>query len=360
MRKKFKFIGLFLCAFFVAASVMFSGDSNKVFADDNFQIGTANFNGTAENSAKVGDINFNNPEIGWKRFDDTNSQITYTSGWKNHDWQECYDGTETYTDTPNIVKKVSFSFRGTKFRIIGNKHPTYNSTVSVTIDGVKVDTYNPYASSTQRQVLLYNYESNKPMANHSVVLQFDTATANAEIDAIDIDSTGNLNKESISLGKTTDSLNVGQTDILTATVTPDDTTNKAVKWTSSDESVATVDENGKVTAVKAGTATITATTTDGSNLSKSCVVTVTQPYTPPVVTGNRATLTLYMVNGSTKQYDLSKDELNNFLNWYNGMTNPLSAQCYVFNVPVVGSYVTNKDYIPFNKIDDFKVQEYTK
>lgn len=40
------------------------------------------------------------------------------------------------------------------------------------------------------------------------------------------------------------------------------------------------------------------------------------------------------------------------------MTNPLSSQCYVFNVPVLGPYVTNKDYIPFNKIDDFKVQEY--
>ena len=39
---------------------------------------------------------------------------------------------------------------------------------------------------------------------------------------------------------------------LVATVTPDNATNKTVTWTSSDESIATVDENGKVTALKEG------------------------------------------------------------------------------------------------------------
>ena len=52
------------------------------------------------------------------------------------------------------------------------------------------------------------------------------------------------------------------------------TTNKSVTWTSSNEEVATVDENGMITAVKVGEATITATTTDGTNLSASCKVIV--------------------------------------------------------------------------------------
>ena len=66
----------------------------------------------------------------------------------------------------------------------------------------------------------------------------------------------------------------GQTATLTATVTPSNATNKSVTWSSSDESVATVSSEGVVTAVANGTATITATTADGTNLSASCEVTV--------------------------------------------------------------------------------------
>lgn len=61
---------------------------------------------------------------------------------------------------------------------------------------------------------------------------------------------------------------------LTATVLPSNTTNKSVIWSTSNSNVATVDENGLVTAIAVGTARITATTTDGSNLSASCEVTV--------------------------------------------------------------------------------------
>lgn len=57
-------------------------------------------------------------------------------------------------------------------------------------------------------------------------------------------------------------LNVGEKQTLTATVLPAYATNKNVTWVSSDTSVATV-ENGVVTAVGKGTATITVTTEDG-------------------------------------------------------------------------------------------------
>lgn len=61
---------------------------------------------------------------------------------------------------------------------------------------------------------------------------------------------------------------------LTATVTPDNATDKSVTWTSSNTAVATVSSTGLVTAVANGTATITATTADGSNKSATCAVTV--------------------------------------------------------------------------------------
>lgn len=73
---------------------------------------------------------------------------------------------------------------------------------------------------------------------------------------------------------------------LTATVTPDETTNKNVKWASSNNKVAAVDSNGYVTAKGKGTVRITATTTDGSNLSATCTVTVKQMVTMIVNTMN--------------------------------------------------------------------------
>ena len=84
---------------------------------------------------------------------------------------------------------------------------------------------------------------------------------------------------SVALNKSELSLYTGQSEILTATVQPEDATNKTVTWSTSNASVATV-ENGVVTAVAAGTATITVTTEDG-NKTATCAVTVEKPYTPP-------------------------------------------------------------------------------
>ena len=68
-------------------------------------------------------------------------------------------------------------------------------------------------------------------------------------------------------------IRVGNTTTIKAIITPDDATEKAVTWTSSDDTVATVDSNGVVTGVKVGTATITATTIDG-NFTATCEVNV--------------------------------------------------------------------------------------
>ena len=78
----------------------------------------------------------------------------------------------------------------------------------------------------------------------------------------------------ISLNKTSLSLDAGDTYTLTATVSPSNAANKSIVWSSSDESIASVDRNGVVTALKKGTATITAKAQDGSNVSRSCTVTV--------------------------------------------------------------------------------------
>ena len=84
----------------------------------------------------------------------------------------------------------------------------------------------------------------------------------------------------ITLNKAETSISVGNSEKLTATVTPENAANKALTWASSDEDVATVASDGTVTAVKAGAATITATAADGSGKSAVCKVTVIGGTTP--------------------------------------------------------------------------------
>lgn len=82
------------------------------------------------------------------------------------------------------------------------------------------------------------------------------------------------NVEGITLDKTEGVLTVGNTVTVTATVTPDTATNASVTWSSSDEAIATVDSEGKITAVAPGTATITATSDSNPDASAAYAVTV--------------------------------------------------------------------------------------
>ena len=91
---------------------------------------------------------------------------------------------------------------------------------------------------------------------------------------------------SVTLNKTKESLLKGKTITLVATINPSNATNKGVTWSSSNNSVATVDQSGKVTAVGKGTATITVITKDGSKKA-TCTITVTEPVTNTVIQGER-------------------------------------------------------------------------
>lgn len=87
--------------------------------------------------------------------------------------------------------------------------------------------------------------------------------------------------EQIALSKTEGVLTVGNSVTITATITPDNATNATVNWTSSDEKVATVDSNGKVTAVAAGNATITATSESDGDVSADYALTVNKAAAKP-------------------------------------------------------------------------------
>ena len=109
----------------------------------------------------------------------------------------------------------------------------------------------------------------------------------------------------------------GQRMQLTAVLTPENVDNKEVTWTSSAPSVATVDENGVVTSVSEGYATIKATTTDGSNLTAEYQVQVLNPADWAIVPANGVTLSrkeMILFPGQT--YEMTAELLSEYANTY--------------------------------------------
>ena len=99
-------------------------------------------------------------------------------------------------------------------------------------------------------------------------------TAEAKIEVGEAASGENVVKvKGVTLNKTELTLTEGNKTKLTATVNPGDATNKNVTWESSNSSIVSVDSNGNIKALKAGSATITVTTKDG-NYKATCRITV--------------------------------------------------------------------------------------
>ena len=93
----------------------------------------------------------------------------------------------------------------------------------------------------------------------------------------------------ITLNKTETSIKVGSTETLSVTaVAPENATDKTYTWKTSDETKATVDQDGKVTAVAEGTVTIYAEANDGSGVKGNCTVTVTPAPAAITVTINQS------------------------------------------------------------------------
>jgi len=192
---------------------------------------------------------------------------------------------------------------------------------------------------------------------HEVTISQSDDKKTFNIDAIDIYENGELlpyevQAQSITLDKTAIDLLKGNTDKLTAIVLPENASNKKVVWSSSDETIATVDQEGNVTAVKSGQADITAKV-DGTDLSATCKVIVTEKEPEPEPTPGKAILSISLVDGKTKDYDLSMEEVNKFINWYETQ----GSSTYKFDKNI-SPYKAVKEYIVHDKITSFEVREY--
>jgi len=134
-----------------------------------------------------------------------------------------------------------------------------------------------------------------PDDNLNYVIQNPVGNVYA-LESITQEATVRLETGSVLLNKSTLSLNVGESSTLVATVMPTTSVNKNVIWTSSNTSIATIDNTGKITAIGNGTTTITVKTENGGYI-ETCTVTVTT-----LVTGITLNTSSTSVNaGSTVQ-----------------------------------------------------------
>ena len=121
--------------------------------------------------------------------------------------------------------------------------------------------------------------------------------------------------EGISINITTATLAEGQSLQLEATVSPEFASNKSVEWSSSNEAVATVSQDGIVTAISKGSAIITAKSTDGSNISASCAVTVVKLVSSIYIDNTKISMKIGEQTTITA-YAIPSDATNPHLRWY--------------------------------------------
>ena len=150
--------------------------------------------------------------------------------------------------------------------------------------GTLIATVEP-SNATNRNVTWSSDNPSVATVNNGVVSAVSEGTATITVTTEDGTKTASCTVTvtvpvtGVTLSQTQASLYYNRTPstlTLTATVTPDNATNKDVTWTSSNPSAATVNQNGVVTAVAPGTAVITATAADGNGANATCTVTVSR------------------------------------------------------------------------------------
>ena len=187
------------------------------------------------------------------------------------------NGTEiTNLVIPNDITEINgYAFcgcDGLTSVTIGNSVTTIGEWAFVSCRNIKtIVSLNPTPPTCSSSESFYNYSSTilyVPKDSYAKYFIDDVWGKFTNIKKIEIlVSSITLNNSSIELDK-------GSTATLSATIAPSNATIKNIVWTSSNPQIATVDQSGKVTALSAGTATITAMANDGSNVSATCKVTV--------------------------------------------------------------------------------------
>lgn len=202
--------------------------------------------------------------------DDTDSRVVYQGAWG--DWKEDvnYNGTIKYLNTPQGGETASLTFVGTGIEVITCTNHD-RGMIEVFVDGESCGEVDTYSASTERQKTVFTKKdlSEKP-EKHTITLkvlnkssQGEGKSTKVELDAFNVLDSTTVKPSSVKVSTVSGITTVGKANStvqMKAEVLPKDAKDKSVTWSSSDNSIATVDEKGVVTVKeKNGDVKITAT-----------------------------------------------------------------------------------------------------
>ncbi len=222
--------------------------------------------------------------IGASKIDNADERIAYVGEWGNwtQDKNVNYMDTIQYLNSPKGGETVTLTFKGTGIKVIGCTNKDRGK-IEVFIDGKSQGVVDTYSANTVRQKEYFS-KDDLTAGIHTIQLkvlnekQAASSGTKIELDAFEI-----LDSTLVAPTGVTVSSKSGMTTVskanstlqLKATIEPDDATDKTVTWSTSDDSIATVDDKGLVTFLsKNGTVTITATSVADATKSGTIELTV--------------------------------------------------------------------------------------